>query len=112
VGIDGFSNNSLNQTCREQDYYNGAGHYVAWWMTSAQNFLEQAIADPVAPGDLMVATISGTGTSWTITLSDHSSVHLLELHPGPDRPSRGRGASAEWILEAPTVGARQASLAH
>ena len=111
AGIDGFNNNSLIQTGTEQDYYSGSAHYAAWWTTSAQNFVEQTINEPVSPGDRIAATITQTGgTSWTITLVDLSTIHGWTFtqpvtYTGP-------GASAEWIMEAPTVGGRVATLAH
>ncbi|HEX4864053.1 MAG TPA: G1 family glutamic endopeptidase, partial [Acidimicrobiales bacterium] len=111
VGIDGFNNNSLIQTGTEQDYYNGASHYAAWWTTSAQNFGEQPINQTVSPGDPITATITRTASTstWTITLKDTGS------HPWTFTKSltyTGPGSSAEWILEAPTVGGRVAPLAH
>ena len=111
AGIDGFNNSSLIQTGTEQDYYNGAAHYAAWWTTSAQGFLEQRINHPVVPGDPMVATISGVGTLWTIKLTDNSLAHPWTFTQGPMNYT-GPGASAEWIVEAPTVGGRIAPLAH
>jgi hypothetical protein len=110
IGIDGYSNSSLIQTGTEQDYYRGAAHYAAWWTTSAQGFAEQAINEPVAAGDPMSATITQVaGTSWTITLTDNSAAHGWNF----TKPVTytGPGASAEWILEAPTVGGRQATVA-
>jgi hypothetical protein len=111
VGIDGFTNSFLIQTGTEQDYYSGGGHYSAWWTTSAQNFLEQRIQKPVASGDPIVATIAGVGTSWTMTIADRSSVHPWTFTQGPITYT-GPGSSAEWILEAPTVGGRVGTLAH
>lgn len=111
VGIDGFTNSSLIQTGTEQDYYNGAPHYAAWWTTSAQNFAEQAISKLVLAGDQISAAISSAGassSSWTITLSDTTQGWTFSIpvtYTGP-------GASAEWIMEAPTVGGRIAPLAH
>jgi hypothetical protein len=110
TGIDGFNNGSLIQTGTEQDYYNGSGHYAAWWTTSAQGFLEQVISQPVQPGDSMTATITKakSGSSWTITLADTTENWTFTktvTYTGP-------GASAEWIIEAPTVGGRTAPLAN
>jgi hypothetical protein len=59
----------------------------------------------------MTATISGSGTSWTITLADNASSHPWSFTKGPISYS-GPGASAEWVMEAPTVGGRIAPLAH
>jgi hypothetical protein len=109
IGIDGFNNNSLIQTGTEQDYYSGAAHYAAWWTTSAQNFVEQAISEPVTPGDVMSATITKvSGSSWTITLTDNT--HSPSWSFTKSLTYTGPGASAEWIMEAPTVGGRIATL--
>ena len=111
AGIDGFNNNSLIQTGTEQDYYNGAAHYTAWWTTSAQGFVEQAIPHPVFAGDAITATITKTNpstSSWTLTLADTTQNWTFAktlTYTGP-------GASAEWIMEAPTVGGRIAPLAN
>jgi hypothetical protein len=111
AGIDGFNNSSLIQTGTEQDYYSGSAHYAAWWTTSAQGFAEQPIAKPVSSGDPMTATINGSGTSWTMTLADNASSHPWSFTEGPITYN-GPGTSAEWIMEAPTVGGRVASLTH
>lgn len=119
LGIDGFNNNSLIQTGTEQDYYNGSAHYVAWWTTSAQKFAEQTITTgcsgagtcgKVAPTDAIKASISENTVTglWSMTLTDTTqswSFTKTVAYSGP-------GTSAEWILEAPTVGGRIAPLAH
>jgi hypothetical protein len=112
TGIDGFTNSSLIQTGTEQDYYQGSAHYAAWWTTSNQGFIEQPIAESVAPGDTMTAHIYETATdTWTIELSDTGPAHDWAFSL-PGLSYAGPGASAEWILEAPTVGGRIAPLAH
>jgi hypothetical protein len=112
AGIDGFNNNSLIQTGTEQDYYSGSAHYSAWWTTSAQSFIEQPISGTVLPGDPITATITETpgSSTWTIKLVDSAAGNgwtftKSVVYTGP-------GASAEWIMEAPTVGGRIAPLAH
>lgn len=118
VGIDGFTNSSLIQTGTEQDYYSGGAHYAAWWTTSAQGFAEQQVTSGctgtgpcgrVVAGDQMTASISGAiGGSWTMQLAD-TSQHW-SFTKGPIAYS-GPGTSAEWIMEAPTVGGRVAPIA-
>jgi hypothetical protein len=108
VGIDGFNNSSLIQTGTESDYYSGAAHYDAWWeILPAAETPIPSIA--VRPGDHMSATITkGSGSSWTITISDTSrneSYSTVQTYTGPE-------TSAEWIEEAPTVGGRIAPLAN
>jgi hypothetical protein len=108
VGIDGYNNSSLIQTGTESDYYNGAGHYDAWWeILPAAETVIPSIA--VSPGDHMSAKIAkGSGSSWTIMISDTSrseSFSTVQTYTGPQ-------TSAEWIEEAPTVGGRVAPLAN
>lgn len=58
----------------------------------------------VAPGDVMTATISDTSPStstWTITIADTSSSHGWTFTKTVTYT--GAGASAEWILEAPSL---------
>ncbi len=110
IGIDGLTNGSLIQAGTEQDYYLGAAHYSAWWTTSDFGFLEQRISTlTVRPGDLMLSIIgqSSPGT-WTIILIDATSKTSFVKSVAYSGP----GSSAEWILEAPTVGSQIGQLAH
>lgn len=120
VGIDGFTNSSLIQTGTEQDVSStGQASYAAWWTTSAQSFVEQPITTgctgngtcgQVSADDAVTATIteaSPGSTSWSIAISDTTaqwSFTKTVTYAGP-------GASAEWVVEAPTVGGRAATLA-
>ena len=108
VGIDGFNNSSLIQTGTETDYYNGSAHYNAWWeiLPAAETPISSIT---VHPSDHMTASITkGSGSSWTITISDTSTgktFTTVQSYSGP-------GSSVEWIEEAPTVGGHQATLAN
>jgi hypothetical protein len=108
VGIDGFNNSNLIQTGTESDYYNGAAHYNAWWeILPAPETPISTIT--VRPGDVMTASIAkGSGSTWTITITNvtrNQSFTTSKSYSGP-------GTSVEWVEEAPTVGGRQATLAH
>jgi hypothetical protein len=112
TGIDGFTNSPLIQTGTEQDYSRGGATYQAWWTTSALGYSEQVISagcsseldnncGTVAAGDSMSAHITKTsGSLWTITLSDSSARWTLTTTTSYTGP----GASAEWIMEAPSIG--------
>jgi hypothetical protein len=107
IGIDGFSNNDLIQTGTEQDYYNRAAHYNAWWEILPA--AETAISMTVRPGDHMSASITkGSGSTWTITIKDTTRSESFTTQ----KSYSGPGSSAEWILEAPEVNGRIATLAH
>ena len=108
IGIDGFNNSNLIQTGTESDYTNGAAHYGAWWeiLPAAETVIPSLV---VSPGDHMSASVTkGSGSSWTITLSDDTtgqSFTTVQTYTGP-------GTSAEWVEEAPTVGGHIATLAN
>jgi len=118
VGVDGFNNSNLIQTGTEEDWYNGSAHYNAWWeiLPAAETALPSGYA--VAPGDRMSASIYKTTATalvsrhrlahyWWINISDagHWNFSTYQLYTGP-------GTSAEWVVEAPQVNGRIATLAH
>jgi hypothetical protein len=124
IGVDGFNNSNLIQTGTEEDWYNGAAHYNAWWeiLPAAETPLPSS--DAVTPGDTMRASIyettatsggsirgrfrSGTQHVWVITIADLThpwSFTTQQAYNGP-------GTSAEWVMEAPQVGGHIATLAH
>jgi hypothetical protein len=107
VGIDGFNNSNLIQTGTEHDFYNGSAHYSAWWeiLPAAST----TITMTVHAGDTMSATITRGGSgSWTISISDTSRGENFSTV----QSYGGQLTSAEWIVEAPTVGGRLATLAN
>jgi hypothetical protein len=130
IGVDGFNNSSLIQTGTEEDYYNGAAHYNAWWeiLPAAETALPGSYA--VAGGDRMSAKIYETpatttvgggggrfgrggrgGTTehvWDITISDTTRGWTYST----SQAYNGTGSSAEWVMEAPEVNGRIATLAH
>jgi hypothetical protein len=112
TGIDGFTNSSLIQAGTEQDVINGSPHYDAWWeILPAPETLIPAIS--VEPGDSITVAISkGSGGSWTISLTDNGqSSHAAQPTFTTVQSYTGPGTSAEWVVEAPTVGGRIATLA-
>lgn len=108
IGIDGFNNSDLIQTGTEQDYYSGSAHYSAWWeiLPAAETVIPNFT---IQPGDQMSASIKNDGNGdWTISLTDNTegeTFSTVQAYSGP-------GASAEWILEAPTIGGHVATLAN
>jgi hypothetical protein len=107
IGIDGFNNSSLIQTGTESDSYNGRTHHYAWWeiLPAAETVIRSIT---VHPGDVMTASITkGSGSSWMIKISDNhgGSFTTTQTYTGPQ-------SSAEWIVEAPTVGGEIAPLAN
>jgi hypothetical protein len=125
IGVDGFSDSDLIQTGTEQDYYSGKAHYDAWWEILPASETEiSPTTYPVAAGDQMSASIYETsatvstggtrrhkGTTenvWTIVISDSTKGWKFTTNQAYNGP----GTSAEWIMEAPEVNGRIATLAH
>lgn len=106
IGIDGFGNSSLIQTGTGHDFVNGKAHYYAWWEILPQTMT--LIPKPVHPGDHMKAVISKLkGSTWLISLRNASRNWVFRTI----KRYRGPQASAEWIVEAPQVGASISKLA-
>ncbi len=112
TGIDGFNDSNLIQTGTEQDFYSGSAHYSAWWeiLPAAETVIPSIT---VKPGDTITVSITKVSASqWSITLTDKgSNVHAAQPSFSTTQSYSGPGASAEWILEAPTVNGHQATLA-
>ena len=108
TGIDGFTNSNLIQAGTEQDVLSGTPHYDAWWeiLPAAETVIPSV---PVGPGDSITVNIHQvSGSTWFISLSDISTGKSFTT----TQTYTGAGTSAEWIVEAPTVGGRQATLAN
>jgi peptidase A4-like protein len=121
VGIDGYSDSTVEQIGTEQDVVNGTPVYSAWWeMYSAGNQQpEQPISSmTIEPGDSITASVqyitSGTyAGDFYLSIVDTSrandSFSTYESSSATQSPSALR-TSAEWIVEAPGVGSGVADL--
>ena len=113
AGIDGFTNSNLIQAGTEQDFTGGSAHYSAWWeILPAAETVIPSVA--VQPGDSITVSIAKQASGrWTITLTDNGSVsHPTQPEFTTTQSYSGPGTSAEWIMEAPQVGGRIATLAN
>lgn len=132
VGVDGFNNSNLIQTGTEQDWYSGSAHYGAWWeiLPAPETALPSNYT--VKAGDSMSAqiyetsTLSGSAAThgrgrggfggggggsqhvWSITISDATQNWTFTTTPSYSGP----GTSAEWIMEATSVGGKISTLPH
>jgi hypothetical protein len=107
VGVDGFGNDDLIQTGTEQD---SDGLYSAWWEIlpaySVTILAPDGANESVRPGDKMWGSVLQiSAKQWSIFLDDTTQKWQFKQsvrYAGP-------GTSAEWIEEAPTVGAQQSA---
>jgi hypothetical protein len=107
IGIDGDGNSDLIQLGTEADSTGGRATYSAWWEILPDYSIDIPGITP-RPGDSITASITqSSSTKWKISLKDNSngeSYSATKTYNGP-------AASAEWIVEAPTVGGSQSAAA-
>jgi hypothetical protein len=101
VGIDGADNSDLIQAGVGEEYDPGTNtvQIQAWWeVLPAPETPITSVA--VVPGDSITVQIRQlSGTQWTIALTNNTTGRSFSTSP----VYAGPGASAEWVVEAPTV---------
>lgn len=114
VGIDGYTSNTVEQDGTDSDCNDGNPTYYAWYEMYGDDSVNGGAAirlsQPVQAGDAISASVSVSGSSWTLNIDDTSqNWQVSESIAGPDpAPSQN---SAEWIVERPEVDGSVASLA-
>ena len=114
VGIDGYASSDVLQAGLEADAICSNGstttYYSPWyeWYPSASVRITNLAATPGQSFYVHVwATSATAGNAYLQNLSTSQAVSLTFNAPGG---TKLRGESAEWILEAPTVGVSEATL--
>ena len=100
VGLDGYSSSSVEQLGTDSDCgSSNSPSYYAWYeMYPAASVSLSSAADPVKPGDTLTATVSRSGTSYTLSLKSSEGWTFSTTKTGTDA-----NASAEWIAESPSI---------
>ncbi len=95
VGIDGSSNNAVEQTGVETSCSGGKAHYRAWY----EVFPAPAVyyRNSVQAGDMITATVTRQGSRYTMKLTDHTQ-HWTRTTVRTHHTSH---SSAEVVLESP-----------
>ena len=98
VGLDGYTSSSVEQLGTDVDCgLFGSPSYYAWY-----EFYPAASVDisttqyPVKPGDTLTASVTRSGTSYTLSMKSSEGWTFATTQTGSDANS-----SAEWIAEAP-----------
>jgi hypothetical protein len=111
IGIDGgvVTSDTVEQDGTESDCTRGTAVYDAWYEmfgdSSVNGGAEVELSPttyPVAPGDLINASVTVTSGEWTLAVADATagwtfSTFVVSASPPPDQ------ASAEWIVERPGI---------
>jgi len=96
VGIDGYGSNSVEQTGVATDCSSGSPVYAAWYEMYPQNPVYYS--NTVRAGDHITATVTRSGTSYTLTLADTTRGWTKTT----TKSYRGANASADFVMESPT----------
>lgn len=98
VGIDGYSDNTVEQTGTEHDCVNGSARYSAWYeMYPKPSF---RVNLPVQAGNIMSAEVQYVGNKFVLTLKNVTTGQTFTT----TQKSNGQRQSAEWVMEAPWSG--------
>jgi hypothetical protein len=131
VGIDGgvLGNNTVEQIGTEQDVVNGTPVYYAWWEMFSKGLKqpEQHITSmTIMPGDVITASVNYISSDISRTHANQFDLSIFDYRPSNNSVSSfstyqtssqtqsplAQRSTAEWIVEAPTVGNNVASLAN
>jgi hypothetical protein len=99
VGIDGYSSSTVEQDGTLAECYHGAAYYYTWWEMYPSNAI-QTVGSTLRPGDSITASVSRSGTSYTLKVTDSS--RSGDSFTTTQGCSGCANSSAEWIAEAPS----------
>jgi len=99
VGIDGYSSSSVEQDGTLIECYRGRAYQYSWWEMYPTNAI-QVVGQTVAAGDAITSTVTRSGTSYTLTVTD--STHAANSFTETESCASCANTSAEWIAEAPS----------
>jgi Peptidase A4 family len=101
VGIDGFSDGTVEQDGTLAQCFKGTAFYYTWWEMFPTNNI-QLVGSTVVPGDKIAGSVVKSGTSYTLKLTD--STHTADSFTEKETCAAAScvDSSAEWIAESPS----------
>lgn len=101
VGIDGYSDKTVEQLGTEHDWYNGQQHDYAWF-EMYPNYSYEIVDFPARPGDVITASVEYEGNDVFLLSIANITAGVHTTIPTSYTTSHvARRRSAEWVLEAP-----------
>jgi hypothetical protein len=108
TGIDGYSSDTVEQDGTEADCIDGSPSYDAWYEMYGDSAVDSGYEVelnpatgyyPVSPGDTITASVTVSGSSWTLFLADvtHWTYSTTISFSGAAE------SSAEWVVERPEI---------
>jgi hypothetical protein len=111
VGIDGFSSQSVEQDGTLIECSGGTPFYFTWWEMFPTNDI-QVVGDTLSPGDSITASVTRSGTTYTLKLTDSTNTANSFSEKETCSASSCADTSAEWIAEAPSSSTGVEPLTH
>jgi len=100
VGIDGYSNNTVEQIGTEQDFVNGTPRYLVWYEMYPQP--SRTIDMSIKPGDIISAEVQYKDKgNFLLTIKNLTTGQTFST---TQKSNKAQLQSAEWIVEAPWSG--------
>lgn len=100
VGLDGFNNNTVQQSGTLAECYAGHAYYYTWWEMYPTNNI-QLVGSTVAAGDQISASVNYSGTTYTLAVTDSTNT-ANSFSVNETCTGTCARASAEWIAETPS----------
>lgn len=96
IGIDGYGSRTVEQTGVQVDCSNGSPEYSGWYemYPAAPRYFNE----PVSAGDVFTASVVGSGSSYSLKLSDTTKGWTKTARASLSAAD----ASAEAVIESPT----------
>jgi hypothetical protein len=104
IGIDGYSDNTVEQIGTEQDWTTGGqANYVWFEMYPKGAYLISGF--PIVPGDKFGARVEFTGNStFVLSITNYTRNTAYTVPTHDTRARSAKRSSAEWVVEAPYSG--------
>jgi hypothetical protein len=99
VGLDGFSSSTVEQDGTVSQCFEGQAVYYTWYEMYPAGTI--AVGSTVRPGDKIKASVSRSGSAYTLALTDSTRTANSFTKHATCATSTCQDTSAEWIAERP-----------
>jgi hypothetical protein len=99
VGLDGFNDSTVEQDGTSSQCFEGTALYYSWYEMYPAGTVE--VGTTVAAGDSISASVSRSGSSYTLSLTDSTHTANSFSEKATCSTSTCLDTSAEWIAERP-----------
>jgi hypothetical protein len=97
VGLDGYSTDTVEQDGTLAYCFEGVPYYYTWW--EIYPAASVTVGTSVQPGDLITASVTRSGTSYTLSITDANNP--ANSFSTVQSCTTCENESAEWIVERP-----------